>query len=164
MLSLQKKYKLQIVSKMPGRTQQIFFISFQRKFFLVDLPGYGYAAAPKDKMREFQQLALNYIRDGPNRPLKKVAILIDCRRGVQSKDLNVMDLCEKVGVPYMMVLTKIDRLSPQKSDLVQLEIEDMIKGRKHCFTETIKTSSKDRVGIDHMKAMIILSAGLARVE
>eukprot|EP01121_Diplochlamys_sp_Union-15-3_P010494 TRINITY_DN2950_c0_g1_i1.p1 TRINITY_DN2950_c0_g1~~TRINITY_DN2950_c0_g1_i1.p1 ORF type:complete len:218 (-),score=29.47 TRINITY_DN2950_c0_g1_i1:46-699(-) len=140
-----RRQKIQVVSKTPGRTQLIYFIMFNRKFTLVDLPGYGFAAISKAQSEKFQKLSMEYIKDAPNRPLKNVAILIDSRRGIAEIDISVMDLCEEIGAPYSIIMTKIDKLSSNALITSISGIEKFIRGRKYCYPEVIRTSSKDRI-------------------
>src|SRR5215468_1371786 len=100
-------------SHTPGRTQELIFFSGAEKLRLVDLPGYGYASAPKQKIAAWTKLIHAYIAGRAN--LARVYVLIDARRGVQAADKPLLGMLDEAAVSYQLVLTKTDELSP--SDL-----------------------------------------------
>ena len=102
-------------SNTPGRTQELnFFEVPHASLFLVDMPGYGFAKAPKDKVDAWTQLVRDYLRGRPN--LVRVFLLIDARHGIKSADEPIMDLLDEAAVSYQVVLTKIDKLKPREVD------------------------------------------------
>lgn len=104
------------VSQMPGRTRELNFFNLGKKLILVDLPGYGYAKASKQLAAEWQNLIFAYLSGRAS--LKRVALLIDSRRGVMDNDLAVMELLDGAAVSYGLVLTKGDELKPRESETV----------------------------------------------
>lgn len=97
-------------SNTPGRTQELnFFTVLSREFLLVDMPGYGFAKAPKEKVEAWTELVRNYLRGRVS--LKRVFVLIDARHGVKAEDTKVMSVLDEAAVSYQLVLTKADKIS-----------------------------------------------------
>ena len=96
-------------SQTPGKTQLINHFMINNQWFLVDLPGYGYARVSKDKRSVFKGLIYNYLERREN--LECIFVLIDSRHEPQKIDLEFMDWCGENSVPFIMVFTKIDKLS-----------------------------------------------------
>lgn len=96
------------VSQTPGATRQINFFNLGQRLMLVDLPGYGFAKRSKTEAEAWQEMIFSYLR-GRSR-LRRVALLIDARRGVMDSDTQVMDLLDRAAVSYGLVLTKGDEL------------------------------------------------------
>ena len=104
-------------SNTPGRTQEInFFDVAEGRFWMVDLPGYGFADAPKRNVDTWSQLNLNYLRRRPK--LQRVFTLVDSRRGVGDVDLGVMEQLDSAAVQYQVVLTKTDKI--KKSEVAEV--------------------------------------------
>ncbi len=99
-------------SSAPGRTQQVNIFLLDERLRLVDLPGYGFAKAPKAEARKFQNLGRAYLSGRPN--LKRVYLLIDARHGLKPPDAEAMDALDKAAVSYQIVLTKADKLKPPR--------------------------------------------------
>ncbi len=127
-------------SEKPGKTATINYYEIDKKLFLVDLPGYGYARvsqAEKDKWARFMQAYFNYESD------KKLAIsLVDLRHGPSEADLEMADYLEEVGIPYWVVATKADKLSKTavQENLAALEevYADYHPGRILAFSSKTK--------------------------
>src|SRR3954468_24699285 len=98
------------VSQTPGATRQINFFDLGGRLMLVDLPGYGFAKRSKTESEQWQEMIFAYL--GTRARLRRVALLIDGRRGVMDSDLQVMDLLDRAAVSYGLVLTKGDELKP----------------------------------------------------
>ena len=96
------------VSQTPGATRQINFFNLAGRLMLVDLPGYGFAKRSKSESDSWQEMIFSYLR-GRSR-LRRVALLIDARRGVLDADRQVMELLDRAAVSYALVLTKVDEL------------------------------------------------------
>jgi GTP-binding protein len=96
------------VSQTPGATRQINFFNLDHRLMLVDLPGYGFAKRSKTEAEAWQEMIFFYLRSRAR--LRRVALLIDSRRGVMDSDRQVMDLLDKAAVSYGLVLTKADEL------------------------------------------------------
>ncbi len=101
------------ISGTPGKTRAINFFLINRKFYFVDLPGYGYARVSKRMRRDWQELMEGYIGHRPN--LMAAVVIIDIRReAIPSSDLQMMDYLSAVEVPCIPVMTKVDKLSRSK--------------------------------------------------
>jgi GTP-binding protein len=98
------------VSQTPGATRQINFFNLADRLMLVDLPGYGFAKRSKTESEAWQEMIFAYLRRRAR--LRRVALLIDSRRGVMDSDVQVMDLLDRAAVSYGLVLTKGDELKP----------------------------------------------------
>ena len=96
------------VSQTPGATRQINFFNLGDRLMLVDLPGYGFAKRSKTEAEAWQEMIFSYLRRRAR--LRRVALLIDARRGVMDSDLQVMALLDRTAVSYGLVLTKADEL------------------------------------------------------
>jgi GTP-binding protein len=96
------------VSQTPGATRQINFFNLAGRLMLVDLPGYGFAKRSRSEAESWQEMIFSYLR-GRSR-LRRVALLIDARRGVLESDQQVMALLDRAAVSYALVLTKADEL------------------------------------------------------
>lgn len=95
-------------SKRPGRTQEINFFLIDDRFLLVDLPGYGFAKAPKDVRERWGRLIESYLRETD---LLGLVLLIDARRGITPDDRQMVEFLEAVGTPTLFALTKTDKLN-----------------------------------------------------
>jgi GTP-binding protein len=119
--------KLAHVSATPGKTQGLNFYRVNDRFFLVDLPGFGYARVPAALRERWRKLIEGYLSG--ERALKGVVHLVDARRGVLPPDLQMLDYLSPLGIPVLVVLTKIDKLkrseraSAMKEALEALELE-----------------------------------------
>ena len=95
-------------SDTPGRTQQLNFFELGERLMLVDLPGYGYAEAPKHLVKQWTRLIQDYLRGRPG--LRRVLMLVDGRHGLKDTDRELMDMLDKAAVNYKLVLTKADKV------------------------------------------------------
>lgn len=141
-------------SNTPGRTQELnlFKPEIDAGILLVDMPGYGYAEAPKEKVDIWNALIRNYLRGRPN--LRRVYVLIDARHGIKKNDEEVLTLLDKAAVSYQVVLTKADKLKPGGIDKVVAETAERIRKRPAAFPEVLATSSEKGSGVDDLKAAI----------
>lgn len=139
-------------SHTPGRTQELNFFHISDKLNLIDMPGYGYAAAGKEKVASWTKLIHDYLRGRAN--LARVYVLIDSRRGFKPVDLDVLGGLDKAAVSYQIILTKTDE--PKKSELESkiLETEEFLTKRPAAYPEIIATSSRDGDGIAQLRASI----------
>src|ERR1700756_3635019 len=96
-------------SHTPGRTQELIFFAGPPHLTLVDMPGYGYAAAPKTKVKAWTEPIHPYLRGRAN--LARVYVLIDARHGLKAPDTDVLASLDEAAVSYQIVLTKADRVS-----------------------------------------------------
>lgn len=112
---------LAFVSKTPGRTQVVNFYRLGAEMVLVDLPGYGFAKVPDAVRRKWDSLVTSYLFE--RKALGLVLLLVDARREPMDNDLQVRDLLERAGIPYVVVATKADKLSRGRlgSEMKKLE-------------------------------------------
>lgn len=141
-------------SNTPGRTQElVFFQPTGVDCALVDMPGYGYAKAPKDLVDAWGELVRSYLRGRPT--LKRVFVLIDSRHGVKPSDTEMMDLLDEAAVSYQVVLTKIDKIS--RAALEKVEAATLAVAGRHAaaFPGVIVTSSEKSIGIDTLREAVV---------
>jgi GTP-binding protein len=100
------------VSNTPGRTREVNFFKVNGRFVLVDLPGYGYARISKEKRAEWKPLIESYLRGSPQ--LRGIVHLLDVRHDPTEDDRQMLDFLGELGVPTVIVLTKIDKLRPSE--------------------------------------------------
>jgi GTP-binding protein len=155
-------------SNTPGRTQELnYFVpdGFSGQpgdlppFAIVDMPGYGYAKAPKEKVDEWTKLVLDYLRGRVT--LKRVYVLIDARHGIKKNDEEVMDLLDKAAVSYQIVLTKADKIKPAGLPRLVSETMSRIVKRAAAFPDVLTTSSEKGDGLDELRAAMALAVSQA---
>jgi GTP-binding protein len=100
------------VSNTPGRTREVNFFRVNDRFVLVDLPGYGYARISKERRAEWKPLIEGYLRTSPE--LRGIVELLDARHDPTPDDLRMLDFLGEIGVPTIVVLTKMDKLTPSE--------------------------------------------------
>ena len=149
-------------SNTPGRTQELnYFVPDGYSgeagdlppMALVDMPGYGYAQAPKEQVDAWTKLVFDYLRG--RRTLKRVYVLIDSRHGVKKNDEDVLSLLDKAAVSYQLVLTKTDKI--KEAGVPRLIAETMEKFRKRpaAYPVVLSTSSEKGKGLDELRTAII---------
>jgi GTP-binding protein len=141
-------------SNTPGRTQELNLFRPEREagLILVDMPGYGYAEAPKDKVDLWNQLIRDYLRGRPN--LRRVYVLIDARHGLKPNDDGVLSMLDKAAVSYQIVLTKADKLKPGGLEKVVADTIERIRKRPAAYPEVLATSSEKGLGIEGLRQAI----------
>lgn len=141
------------VSHQPGRTRQLnFFRLGAAPLVLVDMPGYGYAEAPKTVKRDWQGLMLDYLRGRPN--LQRVFLLLDARIELKKSDEVVMELLDQAAVAYQLVLTKADDVKPKALAAKRHEVEALAREHPAALPDVLATSSNTGEGIDGLRASI----------
>jgi len=155
---LTQRSSLARTSNTPGRTQElnIFEVGAPVRLRLVDMPGYGFAKAPKDLARKWRYLVNDYLR-GRN-VLKRTLLLIDSRHGLKDVDRDVMKMLDDAAVGYALVLTKADKV--KASELVEVERRTAEEARRHpaAFPELIVTSSETGLGMEKLREAVIEAA------
>lgn len=146
----------------PGRTQQLNFFSLGEKLMLVDLPGYGYAAAPKHLVKQWTRLIQDYLRGRPN--LRRVLVLVDGRHGLKETDREVMDLLDKAAVNYQLVLTKADKVSGADLAKVLHQSTEAIARRPAAHPEIMVTSAREGQGVAELRATLAALAAFDSEE
>jgi GTP-binding protein len=139
-------------SHTPGRTQELIFFDAGRQLTLVDMPGYGYAQAPKEKVAAWTALIHDFLRGRAN--LARVYVLIDSRHGLKDVDATIFDLLDEVAVSYAVVLTKSDRVKPDALKTCIEQTTAAIAGRPAAFPDVLATSSQTGAGLPEFRAAI----------
>jgi GTP-binding protein len=137
------------VSQTPGRTRELNFFNLGGKLTLVDLPGYGYAKASKTLAMEWQSLIFAYLSGRAS--LRRVALLIDARRGLMDTDLAVMELLDRAAVSYVLVLTKADEQDQAGLDMVMQATSAEAKTHTAALVELFPTSSLKNKGLETLR-------------
>ena len=106
--------KLARTSQRPGKTRRIHFYRVNDAFYLVDLPGYGYSAAPKEERRSWRPMVESYLR-GEREALRGALVLVDVRRGPQEEEGQLLEWLEVEGIPAAIVLTNSDKLARSRA-------------------------------------------------
>jgi GTP-binding protein len=150
--ALTGRNKLARASTEPGRTRELNFFRVGDVLRLVDLPGYGYAKAPKNEIGRWTKLTRDYLRGRVS--LKRVILLIDGRHGLKPDDKDVMDALDTSAVTYQLVLTKSDKVKPTEIAALLNATSAAISKRPAAHPEIIATSSETGLGIDLLRAEI----------
>jgi GTP-binding protein len=140
------------VSHTPGRTQELVFFAGDPVLTLVDMPGYGYAAAPKHKIAAWTKLIHDYLRGRAN--LARVYVLIDARHGLKATDEPSLDVLGEAAVSHQIVLTKADQVKAAELQERIAATEAALAKRPAAFPQVIATSSRDGTGIGELRAAI----------
>jgi GTP-binding protein len=139
-------------SNTPGRTQQLIFFGGSSQLVLVDLPGYGYAAAAKSKITVWTWVIHDYLRG--RAALGRVYVLIDARHGLKTADEAILDTLGKAAVSHQIVLTKCDQVSEAELAGRVDAMEAALRKRPAAFPQIIATSSRTGAGIAQLRAAI----------
>ena len=139
-------------SNTPGRTQEINFFALGQVGYLVDLPGYGFAKAPKKKVDAWQGLIRDYLAGRVT--LSRAIVLIDGRHGLKDVDHEYLDLLDRAAVVFQTVLTKTDK--PKKGDLEKTvaQVREGLARHPAAFPELLTTSSESGQGIAELRAVV----------
>jgi GTP-binding protein len=145
--------KLARTSNTPGRTQELnYFTDAETTFYIVDMPGYGYAEAPKAKVEAWTLLIKDYLRG--RRTLKRVFVLIDSRHGIKATDEEILAMLDQSAVSYQIVLTKADKPNATDMAKVRAATAALIAKRPAAFPLLLETSSVEGDGIPQLRAAI----------
>jgi GTP-binding protein len=138
------------VSNTPGRTQQINFFTLGTRLMLVDLPGYGYASAPKAKVDGWTGMIEDYLRG--RRQLKRVCLLVDSRHGLKETDRDAMKVMDQAAVVYQVVLTKTDKIGAKALAEVTARTRTEIAGHTAAHPTLLVTSAEKKEGLEELRA------------
>jgi GTP-binding protein len=139
-------------SNTPGRTREVNFFRLGDALHIVDMPGYGYARAPKAMVAGWQRLVYDYLRG--RRQLARVFHLIDSRHGVKPNDRDAMTVMDKSAVSYQLVLTKIDKLKRQELEAVEAATLAEIAKHGAAYPVLLATSAEKKTGIDELRQAV----------
>jgi GTP-binding protein len=150
--ALTHRHALARTSHTPGRTQELVFFAGDPMLTLVDLPGYGYASAPKQKVKAWTELIHSYLRGRAN--LARVYVRIDARHGLKEADGPALDVLGEAAVSHQIVLTKIDQIKPAELAERIAAVEAALRKRPAAFPQVLATSAREGTGIPELRAAI----------
>ena len=153
--ALTNRKTLARTSQTPGRTRQLIFFDLiyqSNKLRLVDLPGYGYAKAPKKDIQSWTSLTVKYLKGRPS--LRTVCLLVDCRRGIGDFDKLIMNELDKAAVSWILVLTKTDKMNIEEINKIKDKSNKVISKHSAAYPEIIMTSSLKNNGIEILRTYL----------
>ncbi len=136
----------------PGRTQEINFFALGNRLMLSDLPGYGFAEAPKDKVDAWTVFIKRYLKGRPS--LRRALVLIDSRHGLKDVDRTIMDLMDKSAVNYQIVMTKADKVKPEPLAACRAAITLELGEHVAAHPDVLVTSADDGFGVASVRAAL----------
>jgi GTP-binding protein len=137
-------------SNTPGRTQELnYFEADGLALRIVDMPGYGFANAPKKLVDQWTRLIFDYLRG--RRQLVRVMVLIDSRHGIKGNDAETLKLLDEAAVSYQLILTKTDKLKPAEADKVLHETAAAVARRPAAFPVVLATSAETGSGMAELR-------------
>lgn len=145
------------ISHTPGRTQELIFFGGPGRLVLVDLPGYGYAAAAKSKVKAWTRLIHDYLHGRSS--LARVYLLIDARHGLKTIDEAILDTLGQAAVSHEIVLTKCDQVSEAELAERSESVKAAMRNRPAAFPDLIATSARTGAGIPALRAAIARLVG-----
>ncbi|MBN8979800.1 MAG: YihA family ribosome biogenesis GTP-binding protein [Rhizobiales bacterium] len=146
-------------SHTPGRTQELIFFENTadkdkpNSLRLVDMPGYGYASAPKSQIASWTMLIHKFLQGRAN--LARVYVLIDSRHGFKDADTDVLTTLDKSAVSYQVVLTKSDQVKKSELDKTIASTQEALRKHPAAFPETLVTSSRTGDGMSELRAAMV---------
>ena len=147
--------KLARASNTPGRTQELnyFDVGQPLVFRLVDMPGYGFAEAPRDMVKRWRFLINDYLRG--RAVLKRALVLVDSRHGLKEVDRDVMTMLDNAAVSYHLVLTKADKVKP--TELAKTIEAIRVEAGKHPAAHPLilPTSSETGLGLPELRTAVL---------
>ncbi|NDE91142.1 MAG: YihA family ribosome biogenesis GTP-binding protein [Alphaproteobacteria bacterium] len=150
--ALTGKNMLARVSNTPGRTQQLNFFRLGDRMMLVDMPGYGYAKASKTAIYDWNCLIDAYLKDRGN--LKRLCLLIDARHGVKENDREFMHRLHVYAVPFVVIITKTDKIKKSEIEAVKESVEAEIKKIATAWPKAFLTSAEKGLGIEEVRLFL----------
>lgn len=139
------------ISSTPGKTSEINFFNVENRWVLVDMPGYGFTKRGVKKREEWLELNNSYLTSREN--LKFVCCLIDSRHDPMDLDLSLIEWLENIGMPYLIVLTKCDKLKPKQIEDRKEQLEHLISECKFA-KEVLPYSSVSDLGRIELLAIV----------
>ena len=136
----------------PGRTQEINFFDLGHRLILSDLPGYGFAQAPKDKVAAWTDFIKLYLRGRTT--LRRAMVLIDSRHGLKEVDRDIMKLMDDSAVNYQIVMTKADKVKPEPLAASHAAITKELSEHVAAYPQVLVTSADDGFGIADVRAAL----------
>jgi GTP-binding protein len=139
-------------SNTPGRTQELNFFALGDAGYLVDLPGYGFAKAPVDKVRRWQELLRGYLAGRPT--LARAFVLVDSRHGLKALDHEIMELLDRAAVVFQVVLTKADKPGPGALARTAAAVAESLPRHPAAFSEILVTAAETGRGLPALRATV----------
>jgi len=140
-------------SQTPGRTRQLNFFNLAETVMLVDVPGYGYAKAPKHEIARWTEVLFSYLRG--RRELRRAFVLIDSRHGIKPPDVEMFKLLDDAAVSYQLVLTKCDKTSAADIEKIKEYADKALKKHPAAHPGIVATSAEQKLGIDELRQCVI---------
>jgi GTP-binding protein len=141
------------ISHTPGRTQELIFFAGGQRLTLVDMPGYGYAQAPKSKVAAWTDLIHAYLKGRAN--LARVYVLVDARHGLKPVDHGVFDALDEAAVSYQVILTKADQIDSAALEACRAATGVTLARRAAAFPEILATSARTGAGLPDLRAAVV---------
>ncbi len=139
-------------SNTPGRTQEINYFTAGDSRYLVDLPGYGFAEAPKAIVEKWQRLLKSYLAG--RQTLRRAFVLIDTRHGIKAVDDEILTLLDRSAVTFQVVMTKADKVKTSDHAAIVTQVRAALQKHPAAYPEIILTSSEKGDGIETLRAII----------
>lgn len=150
-------------SNTPGRTQALnYFDLSDETLVLVDMPGYGFAKAPKHLVDGWNQLIHDYLRG--RQSLRRLCVLIDSRHGLKASDISLMEGLDSAAVSYQIVLTKRDKISAPQLEKLIADIAVVLKKHPAAIPQVLATSSRKGLGMAELRAELAMLAAPANSD
>ncbi|MGB0844355.1 MAG: ribosome biogenesis GTP-binding protein YihA/YsxC [Alphaproteobacteria bacterium] len=150
--ALTRRRNLARSSNTPGRTRELNFFNLADCTWIVDLPGYGYAKAPKTEIARWTGLTRDYLLG--RQSLRRIYLLIDARHGLKPNDMELIGELDRCAVSYQIILTKGDKLKKTELEKVRVDTLNMLKTHPAAHPSVIGTSSEKEWGIPELRAEI----------
>jgi len=153
--ALVNQHGLARASNTPGRTQALNYFGPERPeppFYLVDMPGYGYAKAPKNMVEAWTALVRDYLRGRPT--LARTFLLVDARHGLKPVDRELMELLDTAAVSFQIVLTKADKLTAKALEHVIAATQNQLAAHPAAMPDVLATSSETKHGLAELRAAV----------
>ena len=142
-------------SNTPGRTQELnFFRPDNGDMYLVDMPGYGFAKAPKDKVDAWTRLVQDYLKG--RQTLARVFLLIDARHGIKAVDHTIMEMLDTAAVSYQIVLTKADKINSYELTDMRAATAEAVRKHPAAYPVMLASSSETGAGIAELRAQMAM--------
>ena len=139
-------------SNTPGRTQEINYFKTGEHHYLVDLPGYGFANAPIDVVKKWQQLLKSYLSGRSS--LRRAFVLVDIRHGIKKVDEEIMELLDTSAVTFQCILTKSDKVNAEQQNKVLNQVRNKLQKHPAAFPELLVTSAENKAGLETLRSII----------
>jgi GTP-binding protein len=139
-------------ARTPGRTQELVFFAADGALTLVDMPGYGYAQAPKTKVAAWTALIHDFLRGRAS--LGRVYVLIDARHGIKPADEDILGTLDEAAVSYQIALTKADQVKAAELTDRVAATQAAVRQRPAAFPDVLATSARSGMGVPELRAAI----------